>query len=363
VRVLHFLHYARGGIVTVVLTQITQSTDSAIDYHLAVLEHSDDLVREAQRLGVRLHVLGSSLPGLPWRYHRLLRAVQPDLVHTHSYVPRVLTAAATLTGGGFARVSTVHNDYPYFHSATLRSRFKRSSEALCLRSGGTLTICGSEQVRTVVASLYRVPPARLRRIHNGITIRTPGPTAAGVTAAAGGPVVVTVGRVSEQKNYAMLIDCWRDVSSRVPEALLWIVGDGEQRTMLEARARAYGLTSVKFWGWQSAEDVAAILSRADLFVLSSLHESLPTAMLEAFGAGLPVVTTRVAGADEVIEPGINGHIVDDAAGLTRALETMLALPSAERTAMGARGRERVLRDFTAARFVRDVEQTYRECLA
>jgi len=61
--------------------------------------------------------------------------------------------------------------------------------------------------------------------------------------------------------------------------------------------------------------------------------------------------------------GVNGHIVDDAAGLTRALETMLALPPVERAAMGARGRERVLRDFTAARFVRDVEQTYRECLA
>ena len=361
-RVLHFLHYARGGIVTVVLTQITQSADPAIEYYLAVLEHSDDLVREAQRLGVRLHVLGSSLPGLPWRYLQLLRKVKPDVVHTHSYVPRVLTAAAAFTGSRFVRVSTMHNDYPYFHAATLRSRFKRGSEALSLRSGSTLTICGSEQVRTAVASRYRLPPARLRRIHNGITIRTPGPEAAGVTDV-GGPVVVTVGRVSEQKNYAMLIDCWRDVSRRVPEAALWIVGDGEQRAMLEARARAYRLASVKFWGWQAAEDVTAILRRADIFVLSSLHESLPTAMLEAFAAGLPVVTTRVAGADEVVEPGVNGHIVDDAAGLTRALETMLALPPVERAAMGARGRERVLRDFTAARFVRDVEQTYRECLA
>ena len=66
VRVLHFLHYARGGIVTVVLTQITQSTESGLEYHLAVLESSGAIsAREAQRLGVRLHVLGTGLAGLP----------------------------------------------------------------------------------------------------------------------------------------------------------------------------------------------------------------------------------------------------------------------------------------------------------
>ena len=56
-------------------------------------------------------------------------------------------------------------------------------------------------------------------------------------------------------------------------------------------------------------------------------------------------------------------VVDDAAGLTAMLEKMLALPAAERVAMGERGRARVLQDFTAARYVRQVEATYRECLA
>jgi glycosyltransferase involved in cell wall biosynthesis len=277
-------------------------------------------------------------------------------------VPRVLTALASLAGGRFARVSTMHNDYPYFHSPALRSRLKRGSEAYCLRATNALTICGSEQVRSVVASRYHVAPARLRRIHNGITIRPPA-NGADDPRAAGGPVAVTVGRVSGQKNFGMLIDCWHDISRRLPAAQLWIVGDGDQRAMLEARVAALGLGSVKFWGWQSPAEVAAILRRADVFVLSSLHESLPTAMLEAYAAGLPVVSTRVAGAEEVIESGVNGYIVDDAAGLTRALDTMLTLPAAERAGMGARGRERVLRDFTAARYVREVEQTYRECLA
>src|SRR6188768_4151256 len=112
------------------------------------------------------------------------------MVDTRTNLLPVNTAAAAFTGSKFVRVSTMHNDCPYFHAATLRSRFKRGTEALSLRSGSTLTICGSEQVRTAVASRYRLPPARLRRIHNGITIRTPGPEAAGVTDS-GGPVVVT----------------------------------------------------------------------------------------------------------------------------------------------------------------------------
>ena len=360
-RVLHFLHYARGGIVTVVLTQITQSADPGIEYHLAVLEHSDELASEAQRLGVRLHVLGTGLAGLPWRYRNLLRTVKPDLVHTHSYVPRMVTALAAITGGGFASVSTMHNDYPYFHSPTLRSRFKCASEAFYLRVNNGLTICCSEMVRGVVAKRYRVAPARLQRIYNGIAIGSP-TNGAGLPPATG-PVAVTVGRVSGQKNYGLLIECWNDISQRVPTAEVWIIGDGDERAMLEERVRVLGLGSVKFWGWQPPAEIDAILRRADVFVLSSRHEALPTSLLEAYAAGLPAVSTRVGGVGEIIEDGVSGFIVDDAAGLTRALETMLVLPAAERVAMGAKGRDRVLREFTADRFVREVEQTYRECLA
>jgi glycosyltransferase involved in cell wall biosynthesis len=212
--------------------------------------------------------------------------------------------------------------------------------------------------------IYGVAPERLRRIHNGIDVSARAPQGARPERQDQAPVVVTVGRVSEQKNYGLLIDCWREVHQRVPEARLWIVGDGEQRAMLEGKARGLGLAdSVRFWGWQRPEEVAGILGRADVFVLSSLHESLPTAMLEAFAAGLPVVSTRVAGADECIEPGLSGHIVDTPAGLVDALVKMARLPAERRVAMGQRGRERVLREFTAARYVREVEQTYRECLA
>jgi glycosyltransferase involved in cell wall biosynthesis len=206
-----------------------------------------------------------------------------------------------------------------------------------------------------------VPPARLQRIYNGIAIESA--TTGAAAPPAKGPVAVTVGRVSEQKNYGLLIECWKDISPRVPGAELWIIGDGEDRATLEERARVLGLGSVKFWGWRKPAEVAAMLGSADVFVLSSKHEALPTSMLEAYAAGLPAVSTRVGGVGEIIEDGVSGFIVDDAAGLTRALASVLAMPPAERAAMGAKGRDRVLREFTADRFVREVEQTYRECVA
>lgn len=363
-KVLHVLHYSRGGIVTVVMTQIRQSANAAIEYHLAVVESGVELQEQARIHGIKLHVLGANPLRLLWRYWQLLRGIRPDIVHTHSYVPRMLTGLATLCRvGRFRRVSTMHNDYPYFYAPDRRSRFKRGSEACMLRAFNQLTICGSEKVRREVQRGYRIAPDRLKRIHNGICIAAL-PTADAVREAAAEQIVVTVGRVSEQKNYGMLLDCWAEVAKTHPRARLWIIGDGEQRESLRMKAKALGIdATVQFWGWKSPAEVFDILRRAAVFVLSSLHESLPTAMLEAYSAELPVISTRVAGVEEVIEQDVSGYIVDDAPGMVRALRSMLAMPAAQRIAMGRRGRQKVVAEFSAQRYVLEVERAYLETAA
>ena len=112
---------------------------------------------------------------------------------------------------------------------------------------------------------------------------------------------------------------------------------------------------------RSTERVTTTLATAEAVVVGLSAESRKLNRLPVSTSPCP--TTRVAGVNEVIVAGENGYVVDDAAGLTAMLEKMLALPAAERVAMGERGRARVLQDFTAARYVRQVEATYRECLA
>lgn len=364
-KVLHLFHYCRGGIVTVVLTQVERASASGIEYHVAVIESCPELERYAQEHGLRLHVLGGLAVSLPWRWWRLMRRLQVDVIHVHSYIPRVLTALSVMFGRRRLRlVSTIHNDYPYFYANRLKDRFKRFTEAWLLRRRYDRVICVSEKIRRLMQQRYRIPSAKLTCVHNGIDVVDADSHADARTFdRVGGSraVVVTVGRLSAQKNYAMLLRCWQQLQEQQPQAELWLVGDGELRAPLEQQARSLGIASTtRFLGWRPKQEVHAILRSADVFVLSSLHEGLPTSILEAFVAGLPVVTTRVSGVEEMIDVGVSGYVADSPQEMTAALSALLRMSPQERRAMGEQGRRRVLASFTAESYVRAVEQTYVE---
>jgi glycosyltransferase involved in cell wall biosynthesis len=115
-----------------------------------------------------------------------------------------------------------------------------------------------------------------------------------------------LGRLVEWKAVDLLLDAFKIVSDRCPQARLEILGDGETRQPLEAQSSRLGLTDrVEFGGWVSAEEGARRLRSSDVFVLPSLRESGGVVLLEAMAVGLPVVASRWGG------PGVH---VDDATG-------------------------------------------------
>jgi glycosyltransferase involved in cell wall biosynthesis len=116
-----------------------------------------------------------------------------------------------------------------------------------------------------------------------------------------------LGRLVGWKAVDLLIDAFRIVADRCPEARLEILGDGETRQELEAQTARLGLTDrVEFAGWLTAEEGARRLRGSDVFVLPSLRESGGVVLLEAMSVGLPVVASRWGG------PGVH---VDDATGI------------------------------------------------
>jgi glycosyltransferase involved in cell wall biosynthesis len=123
----------------------------------------------------------------------------------------------------------------------------------------------------------------------------------------------------------------------VPGARYLVVGDGEARDGLTQTAASLGITDrVSFAGARA--DVPLMLSAADLFVLPSLTEALPTVVAEAMAAGLPVVATRVGGIPEMIDAS-TGILVppDDVGALAQAVCALLEDPAGA-AARGARGR-------------------------
>ena len=122
------------------------------------------------------------------------------------------------------------------------------------------------------------------------------------------PCVGTISRLSFEKGINYLIEAFSDLVKKV-DARLLIVGDGEERRGLEEMVRDLNIEDkVSFLGWQ--ENPYSYLKKMDVFVLSSLWEGFPTAVVESMICQVPVVATRsVGGVQELIEDGVDGLLV------------------------------------------------------
>jgi glycosyltransferase involved in cell wall biosynthesis len=180
--------------------------------------------------------------------------------------------------------------------------------------------------------------------------------------AQGAPVVATVSLLRPGKGLEVLLAAAPAVLAAHPRARFAVVGDGPARAELEAGAAAGGVGEAVAWtGFR--RDVPALLAAADLFVLPSLDDAFPTAILEAMAAGLPVVATRAGGIPEIVDDGATGLLVPpgDAAALARAISTLLADPAA-RKSLGEAGRRRAGERFSTAAWLGRLERVYGEAL-
>jgi len=165
-----------------------------------------------------------------------------------------------------------------------------------------------------------------------------------------------VASLEEKKGHRVLLRALADGGGDLERVELDLVGRGALRAELEALARDLGLGDrVRFHGALPEPDVAALLDRADVFVLASVversgfMEGIPVALVEALATGVPVVATRLSGVPELVRDGDTGLLAEpgDAASLRAALERAIGDPDAARRRAAA-GRALVEREFDAA---------------
>lgn len=191
----------------------------------------------------------------------------------------------------------------------------------------------------IVAYLVRSgwPADRAHYLPNFVdaTPAAPAPRASLATPA-DAPVVLALGRLHPNKGFDVLIDAL----AAVPDAILWLAGEGPEREALATRSSAAGVAGrVRFLGWR--EDVAALLAAATVFVCPSRHEPLGNVVLEAWAHGAPVVAAASEGPAALISDGEDGLLVpvDDAPALAAALDRALGDASL-RARLAAAGRAR-----------------------
>ena len=225
----------------------------------------------------------------------------------------------------------------------------------------------SEQVYRIAIEKEKIQPEKIKVILNGIKfIRAEKPLTeirARLRAELGlSPedfVYLSVGRVTLQKGHTYLLDAVPKVLERYPGNTIFIIaGEGHLRENLERKTVDLGIDSVvNFLGTRS--DIPDLLFLADVFVLPSLWEGLPLALLEAMSAGLPIVATRVEGVETVIKHGENGYLIrpKDITALASALIEIRG-DDAARNQFGNSNRDLVLREYTIEKMCTQYEELF-----
>ena len=312
VRVLHLVKGLEAGGAEELLVQAARHRDrTAFTYEVAYLlgthvAREPDLVAEDVTVTC-LH--GERAGDLRWlgRLRALVVDHRIDVIHAHS--PLVASGArAVLATLGRGRrphlVVTLHNQWESHHLAVRaldRATWRRDDQRLAV----------SEAVRR---SLPEPAASRATTQLHGIDVAglRAGADRAGVRAELGVSdrevLVGTVANLRGTKGYPDLIAAASSVVRQRPETRFVSVGQGPLLHELEARRDAAGLGDhLRFLGYRA--DAARIVSGCDVFCLSSHHEGLPVALMEALALGVPVVVTDVGGMAELVADGEQGLVV------------------------------------------------------
>jgi glycosyltransferase involved in cell wall biosynthesis len=212
-----------------------------------------------------------------------------------------------------------------------------------------------------------VSPLSVHVIPNGIeadrfsgAVEDPG---LAVDRKAGRRVVLNLGNLSRAKNQALFLRVGARLLQEGGDIVLALCGDGVERAALETCARDLGIGArCRFLGQRP--DVAPVLAAASVVVQTSDHEGLPNAVMEAMGAGRPVVATRAGGTAELIEDGVDGFLVDvgDEDALARRTAAVLADPDLGRR-VGEAAAAKIRRQFSAAAMAERYHELFARLLA
>lgn len=302
------------------------------------------LAGELERTGVTRHELGATRladPVAAMNLIRLLRRERYDLVHAHGQDAAIL-AMATRALHGVPVVITRH--VVTEPDDSWRRQMRVRGTAVALRRANAVVAVSHAAAKALRESIA-VAGDRVRVIPNGIELerfsmaecdrwRTRAMLGVGPAES----LVLVPAVLREGKGHDVVLAALPQIRARSPGVRLVIAGGGPLEPSLRARARELG-DAVMFLGHR--DDMPALLGAADLVVLASHSEALPTALIEAAAAGRAVVSTRVGGVDEVVADGETGLLVPlgDPEALAEAIVALVTdAPRAHALGVAARQR-------------------------
>lgn len=309
-----------GGADVRVLT-LAQALHGQREYYVAVLKNSPLHKRLIeQKLNAIAIPYGRGDVRTALFLRNVIRSAKISVVDAHNPQSQFWGLVATLGMRNITRVQTVHSSYRYEHNNSTKG--KLYEQILRLNNyAGSQFIAVSESVHDYLKEIHTAEN-RVSLIHNSIISPSPSDTSAlhPLYQQLGWNEkhlkIISVGRLESVKGHSLLIEAMAEVVKDQNQVRCLIVGDGRLRESLRAQIEHTGMHDyVHLAGFR--EDIADLLRSSDIFCMPSLSEGLPYALLEACGAHLPLLVSRVGGMARLLQDQITAYLFES--GDVRAL--------------------------------------------
>lgn len=295
---------------------------------------------------------------LPWRLRKLLRRLEPSVIHARNWGAWPDTAAARLIG--LPRTPLIFSFHGLPAAGPMPRRRRIAFRLLARATTCLFAVC--HDARRMLVQDVGLPGQCVEVITNGVDTSAFSPLPR--RRRRGRHLVLgSVGSLTPVKDHATLIAAAAAVARAGMDVELRLAGDGPLQEPCRQLAEELGFRH-RLVLCGRVSDVPAFLHKLDIFVLSSRSEGHPNALLEAMSCGLPCVATTVGGCVEVLENGRSGVLVPpgDPAEMASAL-VQLACDDNARCAYSKAARQRVCQEYDMRQMALRYEDLYRRVTA
>ena len=349
-----------GGTEKMVISLAASLPKEEFSVSILTIKPAGPLHEMARVSGIPAYTLGirSRLNGFlaPLRLFRFLLKNRFDVLQTFLFLANNLGRVVGWAANVPVRIGSQHStDY-----------WRRSYHNLLdwvTAPFGRIVVSVSQAGRNMLIRKVGFAPGKVIVIPNGVPPAAviPKDKAREILGFSGEEFLIgSAGNLRAPKGYQYLLPAFREVVLKHPEAKLLIAGEGPLRKTLEKFSRRLEISKkVFFLGFQN--DLTVFYSGLDLFVMPSLWEGMPVALLEALSYGLPVVATAVSGIPEVVRDGVEGLLVAPAnpQQIATGMLELLGNPQ-KRLEMGGQGRARIENEYSREKMVAAYANLYRE---
>ena len=259
---------------------------SFFELHTAITERIENR-------GIKIKYLGKKRgfdPSIISKMRKIIKAYQPDVIHTHRYV----LPYAFLASMGFKakRVHTVHSV-----AQKEQTKVGKNINRVLFRYFNVVPVALSKEIQRTIQEVYGLPDNRIPVVFNGIDLSRC--IVKESYARKDTFTVLHIGRFMDVKNHELLLRSFARFKGQHSDARLQLLGDGELKENMMQLAGQLNITdAVEFAGLQS--NVYPWLHNADVFILPSKFEGMPMTLIEAMGTGLPIIASNVGGIPDML---------------------------------------------------------------